>query len=164
MAIETNYEISKESMKSLVLALKSFSEYVMDSSEDFSFEKGIVAVTDTHGIVLQFLGIDIDGNEHNLQLLNLGSENFTYASTAKNEYTELWARNGLSGGQEGLIPYFNKLVDVLADFDFDIDRLEWDMIGASNKTLSKYEVSTDSSGNYITVVLSDQYAYGNDEE
>lgn len=110
-------------------ALKEFSKYLLNASDDFAFEKGILVEIDGE-IVLQFDATDIEGNLHQLQILGLPNT-VKYATVGRRDGVKKdWVSVGLRGDLAAILPHFNAIIQGLNKTGVEVDRLDWDVLVA----------------------------------
>lgn len=155
MSNTENITLNKESLKVLKNALKEFSKYLLNSSDDFSFEEIIIADT-PNGIVVQLLGIDIEGKDHNLQIINISPNSITYTAPKGNKYTRLWKEVGLRGDAAVFYPYFQNILNSLGLFDIPIDRITFDTYEAYWGNLNQVLISKSKGNGGVLLHLLDK--------
>ena len=155
-------KLNQEGLRYLKNALGRFSQFVIGSSDDFSFEEGIIADTPS-GVVIQFLAGDIDGGEQVLQIRDLSETSITYGSPKRgNKYTRAWEEVGLRGDQKALLPFFNDVIKGLLGLGVLVDRLEWNISAAYVGKLNLVKTKKIKGGNYV-LILRDKDAWGEGE-
>lgn len=136
--MSTKVNLNKKGLSNLKLAVSALSQFIINASDTFSFEEGIIADTQ-NGVVLQFKAGDWDGGEQILQITNLTPTTIFYGSTGNrlNKYTKEWSEVGLRGDAQALYPYFQRVINSLDGIGILVDRLQWDFGAAyfNNMTL-----------------------------
>lgn len=157
--MSTNVQLNPNGLKLLKSALHNFSKFVINSSDDFSFEEGIIADT-PQGIVIQFKAGDIDGGEQILQISNLSETSITYSAPKSNKYTRDWMAIGLRGDQQALLPHFNQVIQALIATGIPVGRLDWNFTAAYTGKLNHITTTFNKKTKDYSIKLQDPNAWG----
>lgn len=146
-------QITKQQLQPLKSALRDFSKFLTNASDDFAFEMGILADT-PRGIVIQLQADAIDGSEHELLIENLTANSISYSATRNNKYTREWEKVGLRGDHVTVFPLYNKVIQALIGLGIVVDRIDWDVFGACNGTLDDitFAFNPKTKGNSIRLL------------